>query len=92
MTLPAFATERRRPPLSIDMSCHLGAQQQTRRTPQRLSNDGTDDERTDGRTPGHYTDLAPHTMPAVSLTHCMLMITWSVYVKQEVFRLLSDRL
>jgi len=50
MTLPAFATERRRPPLSIDMSCHLGAQQQTRRTPQRLSNDGTDDERTDGRT------------------------------------------
>jgi len=53
MTLPAFATERRRPPLSIDMSCHLGAQQQTRRTPQRLTNDGTDDERTDGRTDGH---------------------------------------
>jgi len=41
-TLPAFAAERRRPPLSIDMSCQRGAQQQTRRTSQRLSNDGTD--------------------------------------------------
>ena len=52
VTLPAFAAERRAaaplllgagaPPLSIDMSCRRGTQQQTRRTPQRLLNDGTD--------------------------------------------------
>jgi len=46
VTLPTFAAERRaaerrHPPLSIDTSCLRGAQQQTRRTPQRLSNDGT---------------------------------------------------
>jgi len=43
MSLPAFSAERRaaaqlllsarQPPLSIDISCALGAQQQTRRTP-----------------------------------------------------------
>jgi len=51
MTLPAFAAERRRL-LSIDISCPRGAQQQTRRTPLLLSNDGTDrrmDAETDGR-------------------------------------------
>jgi len=60
VTLPAFAAERRaaapllpsarRPPLSIDISCPRGAQQQTRRTPLLLSIDGTD-----GRTDGHST-------------------------------------
>jgi len=40
--------------LSIDTSCPPGAQQQTRRTQQRLSNDGTD-RRTDKRTDGHPT-------------------------------------
>jgi len=41
-----------RPPLSIDIPCPHGAQQQTRRTPLLLSIDGTDrrtDERTDAR-------------------------------------------
>jgi len=54
MTLPAFAAERRaaapgcgaaaagRPPLSIDIFCAYGAQQQTRRTPLLRSIDGTD--------------------------------------------------
>jgi len=51
-SLSAFAAERRavapllhgrrRQPLSIDISCPRGDQQQTRRTAQRLSNDGTD--------------------------------------------------
>jgi len=36
------------------MSCPGGAQQQTRRTPQLLSNDGTD-RQTDGRTDGRPT-------------------------------------
>jgi len=55
VTLLAFAAERRaaaslllnarRPPLSVNISC---AQQQTRRTPQLRSIDGTDG-RTDGR-------------------------------------------
>ena len=64
MALPAFAAERRaaahlllsavlqRPPLSIDTSCAPSTQQQNRRTPQRLSNDGTDrqtDRQTDAR-------------------------------------------
>ena len=40
----------RRPPQSIDISCPHGAQQQTRRTPLLLSNDGTD-----GETDGHLT-------------------------------------
>jgi len=38
----AVAAERRRPPVSIDMSCPNGAQQQTRRTPLLRTNDGTD--------------------------------------------------
>jgi len=38
----------RRRRVSIDISCLRGAQQQTRRTPKLLSNDGTD-RRTDGR-------------------------------------------
>jgi len=54
MTLSSFAAERRaaalccssvaarRPPLSIDISCPLGAQQQTRRTLLLPLNDGTD--------------------------------------------------
>jgi len=48
-TLPAFAAERRTAAqrlvasqLSIDISRRHGAQQQTRRTPRLLSNDGTD--------------------------------------------------
>jgi len=54
MTLLAFAAERRAAaPLllgagAIDVSCSRGAQQQTRRTPQRQSNDTTD-RRTDRR-------------------------------------------
>jgi len=59
-TLLVFAAERRaaapwccsaaagRTPLSIDISCRHGAQQQTRRTPRLRSHDGTD-EQTDGR-------------------------------------------
>jgi len=39
-----------RPPLSIDISCPHGAQQQTRRTPLLWSNDGTD-----GQMDGHPT-------------------------------------
>jgi len=56
VSLPACAAERRaaeplplgalRPPLSIDISCLHGAQQQTRRTPRLWSND-TADRRTD---------------------------------------------
>jgi len=57
VTLHAFAAERRaaarvlllsarRPPLSTDISCKHGAQQQTRRTPRLRSIDGTD-SRTD---------------------------------------------
>jgi len=45
MTLHAFAAERSAAApllLLIDASCPRGAEQQTRRTPQRLSNDGTD--------------------------------------------------
>ena len=56
------ASGRRRPPLSIEMSCSGDAPQQTRRTPQRLSNDGRQtDRRTDGRTPDRYIDPAPYT-------------------------------
>ena len=46
-TAGAVAAERRRL-LSIDISCWLGAEQQTRRRPWLLSIDGTD-RRTDGR-------------------------------------------
>jgi len=63
VTLPAFAAaapctagavaaERRRL-LSIDISCWLGAEQQTRRRPWLLSIDGTD-RRTDGSTLAYY--------------------------------------
>ena len=64
VALLAFAAERRAAaplllgarslPLSIDISRPHGAQQQTRRTPQRLSNDGTD-----GRTDDRYVDFVP---------------------------------
>jgi len=57
--LLAFAVERRAaaplllgarlPPLSIDISCPHGTQQQTRRTPRLRLNDGTH-RPTDGRT------------------------------------------
>jgi len=81
VTLPAFAAERRaavllllgvrRPPLSINISCSHGAQQQSRGTPLLRSNDGTD-KRTDGRTPNRYTDYAPHNMrpvPIIVVSH-----------------------
>jgi len=58
VTLLAFTAERRAattlllgarpPPLSVDISCPHGAQQQTCRTPRLRSNDGKD-RRTDGR-------------------------------------------
>jgi len=49
-TLPAFAIERRRPPLSIDISCLQGTQQQTCQPLLLLSIDGTADGRTDDMT------------------------------------------
>jgi len=71
MTLPAFVAERRaaalgarRSPLSIDISCPDGAQQQTRLTPPPRSNGGTDGQ-TDRWTPGRYVDPATYTMRAV---------------------------
>jgi len=51
-----------RPPLSIDISCSHGAQQQTRCTQQLRSNDGTDRQTVDC-----FVDPAPHTMRAVSI-------------------------
>jgi len=68
VTLLAFAAERRaaaplllgtrRPPLSINISRPHGAQQQTRRTPQRLrSNDGT------GKQTDRQTDTRPFHRP-----------------------------
>jgi len=46
----AVAAGHRRPPLSIDISCPHGAQQQTRRTPMLMSSDGRrTDRQTDGR-------------------------------------------
>ena len=48
----------RRPPLSIDISCSHGAQQQTRRTPLLRSNDGTVDGRIDAQT-DRGTDTGP---------------------------------
>jgi len=80
VTLPAFAAERRaavlllgvrRPPLSINISCSHGAQQQSRGTPLLRSNDGTE-KRTDGRTPNRYTDYVPHNMrpvPIIVVSH-----------------------
>jgi len=51
VTLLAFAAELRaavrQPPLSIDISCPPGPQQQTRRNGMQASTDGTD-KRTDG--------------------------------------------
>jgi len=52
LSVHAAGTRRRRPQLSIDISCPQGAQQQTRRPPLLLSID----RRTDGRTDGHPTD------------------------------------
>jgi len=79
ITLPAFAAERRaaapllhaerrRKQLSIDVSCRRGAEQQTRRTPLLLSNDGTD-RQTDGRTRERFIDPAPHTGRAVTIAN-----------------------
>jgi len=81
VTLPAFHAERRRrvalhgsaarPRLSVDISCRLGAQQQTRRPPLLMSINVTErrtDRRTDGRTPDRYLDPAAHTMLAVSIS------------------------
>jgi len=65
---PAAGTRRRRPPLSIDISCPHGAQQQTRR-PLLLSIDGTD-----RRTLDRFTDPAPHTMRAMSIKSVMLIM------------------
>jgi len=71
VALLAFAAERRAAaplllgarslPLSIDISRPHGAQQQTRRTPQLRSIDGTDG-RTDGRT-----DAGPFRRPCCAL-------------------------
>jgi len=55
---PAAGTQRRRPPLSIDISCQKGALQQTRRPPMLLSIDGTD-RQTDAR-PFHRPCSAYH--------------------------------
>jgi len=60
VTLPAFATERRRL-LSADIACPRGAQQQSRHTPLLLSIDGTD-RRTDGRTLERFIDPVLHTV------------------------------
>ena len=60
-----------RPRLSVDISCRLGAQQQTRRPPLLMSINGTErrtDRRTDGRTPDRYLDRAAHTMLAASIS------------------------
>jgi len=46
LSVPAAGTRRRRPQLSIDISCLQGAQQQTRQPPLLLSIDGID-RRTD---------------------------------------------
>jgi len=94
MTLPAFAAKRRaaaplllgarRPPLSIDISCPHGAQQQTRRTPRLMSSDGRrTDGQTDGRTIDRSIDPAPHTtwpvwilgvMESVCYKYCNVVI------------------
>jgi len=81
MTLATFTAVRRaaaplllgarRPPLSIDISCLHGVQQQTRRTPLLLSNDGT---QTDGWTPDRFIDSASHTMRSVLLSRSYVFI------------------
>jgi len=73
----------RRPPLSIDISCPHGAQQQTRRTPRLRSNDGTDRQTEYGRTLDRFIDPAPRTVRAVStnvtveneFTHLSILIS-----------------
>jgi len=50
----------------IDMPSQLGAQQQTRRTPQRLSNDGQTDGRTDGCPTATYTLLRMRSMSVIT--------------------------
>jgi len=52
--LVAGTRRRRRPQLSVDISCSQGAQQQTSRKPLLLSTDGTDGWN-DGGTDGHPT-------------------------------------
>ena len=62
------------PPLSIDISCTRGAQQQTRRTPLLRSIDGTD-RQTDGRTdirPLHRSCCAYHRDSANKLRICLM--------------------
>jgi len=63
MTLPALAGKRMRRAYQLSIyiisAAEARAQQQTSRTPLLLSIDGTD-RRTDGRTPDHYIDFAPH--------------------------------
>jgi len=81
MTLATFTAVRRaaaplllgarRPSLSIDISCLHGVQQQTRRTPLLLSNDGT---QTDGWTPDRFIDSASHTMRSVLLSRSNVFI------------------
>jgi len=67
--MSAGALAARRPPLSIDISCPRGAQQQTSRPPLVLSIDGTD-----GRTDG-LSDTEPlhrrlsHTERAVTINY-----------------------
>jgi len=57
-------------PLSVDISCQRGAQQQTRHSGVWLSTNDETDGRTDGQTDrralDHRIDLAPHTMRAAS--------------------------
>jgi len=68
LNLAAAGTRCQRSQLSIDISCPLGAQQQTRRPPLLLSIDGTDrrmDGRTDRRTLDRFIDPAAHTMRTV---------------------------
>ena len=62
----AVAAGHRRPPLSIDISCPHGAQQQTHRTPMLMSIDGRrTDGQTDRRAIDRSIDPAPHTMRPV---------------------------
>ena len=67
------------------MSCHRGAQQQTRRTLQRLSNDGTD---TDGQTDGRMDDRPLHRSRsacyAVSVNNTGLRVPYVSTLQKEV--------
>ena len=53
-------------PMSIDISCQHGAQQQTRCSGMQRANDGTD-RWTDGQTLDSFIDPAAHSMRAVSV-------------------------